>query len=254
MGIALFQAGETEVFLCTLAAKMGMWLGRAMPPPPDPRTHGTPQPVPPRCQSAFPKSCPPPTPPRGVFHCRCGWRESEGGGGGSPARMPSPRPPARPALPCPEAARMSLLTPPPRPPPLWLLLVWPHCCFNFSNSLERVIFHNSARSEALCLPALPSHTCCWRAPAAHACTCPARPACPSLLHTKASHPAPVPPLARFILTLPNSVVARLKQAPWPGNLGPSCLATPVASASSGVIVHSTRGRLSSSPCRPRQHV
>lgn len=76
---------------------------------------------------------------------------------------------------------------------LWLLLVWPPCHFNFSNSLERVIFHNSAHSEALCLPALPSHTCCWHAPAAHACTCPASPACPSLLHTKASHAAPVPP-------------------------------------------------------------
>lgn len=83
-------------------------------------------------------------------------------GGGSPLLASCPC--------CPSSPRGC-----PCSPPLWLLLPWPRSRFNFSNSLERVLFHNSACSEALCLPALPSPTCCWRAPAAHACTCPARP-------------------------------------------------------------------------------
>lgn len=68
-----------------------------------PPPHGTHQPVSPRCQSAFPQFNPP-----GVCNCLCGQREL--GGGRSPARMPSPRPLAHPALPHPKAARLSLLT------------------------------------------------------------------------------------------------------------------------------------------------
>lgn len=124
---------------------------------------------------------------------------------GSPAKLPAPRLlPA--ALPCPGAVLAH--------PPLWLLLLWPRRRFNFSNSLERVIFHNSARCGALCLPALPSPTCCWRAPAAHACTCPARPACPSLLHTQTSRLAPVLPPGAINPGTPKSHSATAAGAAW----------------------------------------
>lgn len=72
--------------------------------PPGSLLHGIPQPVPPGCQSAFPQ----------ILPARClrlpGHLAGAGGGGGCPARVPSPRPPAHPALPCPEATWLSLLT------------------------------------------------------------------------------------------------------------------------------------------------
>lgn len=172
-----------------LAAKLGMWLGRAMPPhisvpmAPPSQWHRSPN-------QPFPKS-PLSPPPR----CQaCPVRVAGAGGRSKPCKgaFSSASCPPCPSSPCGCSGVLAH-------PPLWLLLVWPRCCFNFSNSLERVIFHNSACSEALCLPALPPHMCCWRAPAAHACTCPARPACPSLLHTKSLTPGSRP-TPRFLGT------------------------------------------------------
>lgn len=70
--------------------------------PPGCLLHGIPQTVPPGCQSAFPQILP--------AKCLQLAGQLAGAGGGCPARVPSPRPPAHPALSCPEAAWLSLLT------------------------------------------------------------------------------------------------------------------------------------------------
>lgn len=60
MGICHFQAGKTEVFFCTLAAKWGMWLGKAIPSRPPAPWH------PPVSATRVPVS-PSPNPTRKVF-------------------------------------------------------------------------------------------------------------------------------------------------------------------------------------------
>lgn len=224
MSIFLFQAGETEVFTCTLAAKQGMWLGRAIPPrSPAPRH-------PPAGATTVPIGLSPNPPPR-CLQLPVGVAGI--GGGGSPGRVPSPQPPAHPALPCLEAAQLSLLT-----------LPFGSCSFGLTAALILVIpwkesfsiTQLAAKPSAcqLCLltrvPGVPQqHT-----PA------PAQPGLPvPAFCTPKPHSRLPSPLGTFHPGTPEfrcatAGVGTLAWQPWPG-----CTAAPAAFTSSGAIVHST---------------
>lgn len=186
----------------------------------------------------FPKSY-----PQGVCNCLGSWQELAGGEGGCPARVPSPRPPAHPALPCPEAAWLSLLTLPigscllGLTAALILAIPWKE-----SFSITQLSAEPSACQ--LCLLTRVAGVPQQHTPA------PAQPGLPvPAFCTPKPHTRLPSPLGTFQPGTPNSVVSWLERATWP-----SCMATPGASPSSGVTEHSTRGHLSSLPGRLHPHV
>lgn len=197
--------------------------------------HGIPQPVPPGCQSASPQILP--------TRCLPLPGQLAGGRGGCPARVPSPRPPAHPALPCPEAASLSLLTLPigscllGLTAALILAIPWKESFSITQLSAEpsacqlclltRVAGVPQQHTPAPAQPGLPVPALCT--PNTHS-------RLPSLLGT--SQPG-----------TPNPLVPRLEWPTWP-----SCMTISGASPSAGVTENSTGGHLSFLPCGPHPHV
>lgn len=236
MGICLFQAGKTEVFFCTLAAKWEMWLGKATSPRPPAPWHT------PANATRVPVSLTP-NPTHMVFAVAWAAGRSWRRGWMMPCKGAFPSASCPPALPCPEAAWLSLLTLPigsrllGLTAALILAIPWKE-----SFSITQLSAEPSACQ--LCLLTRVAGVPQQHTPA------PARPGLPvPAFCTPKPHTRLPSLLGTFQPGTPNFLVSWLEWATWP-----SCMATPGVSLSSGVAEHSTGRHLFFLPCRPHPHV